>query len=165
MAALSRLQLVDCLRRIGDEGVRLVGICLGMQLLMERSSELGSFEGLGLVAGSVERLAPTRPRVKVPQVGWNGVRANGSGTRPALWSRSLLAGVSEGEPMYFVHSYFVAPSDSTVALATTTYGDIEFCSALQTGLISGFQFHPERSGRAGLQVYRNLAAALGASAA
>jgi imidazole glycerol-phosphate synthase subunit HisH len=160
MAALSRLNLVDCLRRLPEERIPLVGICLGMQLLMERSEELGSFEGLGLVSGSVKRLRPANHRVKVPQVGWNRVRHDGNGAASERWSQSLLRGVADGEAMYFVHSYVVVPANGDVALARSTYGEVDFCSALETEWISGFQFHPERSGGAGLQIYRNLAARL-----
>jgi glutamine amidotransferase len=160
MAALSRLNLVDCLRRLPEDGISVVGICLGMQLLMDRSEELGSFEGLGLVPGSVKHLGPANGRVKVPQVGWNRIRHGGNGPASERWSRSLLRGVADGEPMYFVHSYVVVPASDDVALASSTYGGVDFCSALETESISGFQFHPERSGRAGLQIYRNLAARL-----
>ena len=161
MAALSNLNLIESLRRASSEGIPLVGICLGMQLLMERSTEFGSFEGLALVPGSVERLRPARPEVKVPQVGWNGIYRAGDGTRCVdPWAASALRGTTDAEPMYFVHSYVVKPTSPRVVLARSTYGGEEFCSALTVGNVTGFQFHPERSGPAGLRVYRNLATML-----
>ena len=164
MAALSDLNLVECLRRASSEGIPLVGICLGMQLLMERSTEFGSFEGLALVPGSVERLRPARREVKVPQVGWNGIYRAGDGSRCVdPWAASALRGTTDGEPMYFVHSYVVKPTSPHVVLARSTYGGEEFCSALTAGNVTGLQFHPERSGPAGLRVYQNLAAMLAES--
>lgn len=158
MSALTRLGLVSVLQRAPDEGIQLVGICLGMQLLMERSSEFGVFEGLGLIPGTVERLQP-RPagmatgRIKVPQVGWNGIFGRG-------WDATLLKDVPDGEPMYFVHSYAAFPSVEQDVLARSTYGGVTFCAAIARSRVTGFQFHPERSGQAGLCVYRNLAALL-----
>jgi len=155
------LNLVECLRRASSEGVPLVGICLGMQLLMERSTEFGSFEGLALVPGSVERLRPARREVKVPQVGWNSIYRAGDGARCVdPWAASALRGTTDGEPMYFVHSYVVKPASPDAVLARSTYGGEEFCSALTVGNVTGFQFHPERSGPAGLRVYENLATML-----
>jgi glutamine amidotransferase len=160
MAALSSLHLVDCLRRLPADGTPLVGICLGMQVLMERSAEFGSFEGLGLVAGTVERIAPSRPGVKVPQVGWNRVHIAAGSSLTGGWAAGLLGGIADGEPMYFGHSYVAVPTREDDVLARSTYGAVEFCSAVSTGLVGGFQFHPERSGCAGLQIYRNLATLL-----
>lgn len=159
MAAIARLNLVDCLRALPAQGTRLVGVCLGMQLLMERSQEFGSHEGLGLVPGSVERLH-SRDHVKIPHVGWSAIGRPSGSASPDPWANSLLRGTRNEEPMYFVHSYVVTPRAADVVLAETTYGEQRFCSALTRGLLTGFQFHPERSGAAGLQVYRNLAAEL-----
>jgi glutamine amidotransferase len=158
MSALSRLRLVTVLQRAPEEGIQLVGICLGMQLLMEQSCEFGVFEGLGLIRGTVERLrpseeAPAAGPIKVPQVGWNAIFGD-------RWDASLLKGVPNGEPMYFVHSYTVLPAAQADVLARSTYGGVSFCSAVARGSIAGFQFHPERSGPAGLGIYRNLAATL-----
>jgi imidazole glycerol-phosphate synthase subunit HisH len=156
MAAIARLNLVECLRSLPARGTRLLGVCLGMQLLVEQSHEFGCHEGLGLIAGSVERLEPGEPH-KIPHVGWSPiVHAPAQGADP--WSASLLRGTANGEPMYFVHSYAVRPRRGTTALAETVYGDQRFCAAFCHGLVTGVQFHPERSGPAGLQVYRNLAA-------
>lgn len=155
MESLRRLELVEVLRDVARAGRPLMGICLGLQLLMTESHEFGRWGGLGLVEGQVERL-PFDGGVKVPQVGWNRiyrVRREGRDS----WADSPLAGLAEGEFMYFVHSYYARPVDPGVPLAVTRYGDTEFCSAWLQGNVFACQFHPERSGRRGLEVYRNFA--------
>jgi glutamine amidotransferase len=140
----------------------MVGVCLGMQLLMEQSQEFGSHEGLGLIGGTVEPMAPLVAPAKTPHVGWSGIHrphSQGSSTADA-WAGTLLEGTHDGSGMYFVHSYVVRPKDPSVTLAVARYSGLEFCAAVRAGAMIGFQFHPERSGPAGLQVYRNLAALL-----
>jgi imidazole glycerol-phosphate synthase subunit HisH len=158
MAALNRLGLVDCLRRLPESGRPLVGVCLGMQLLMERSEEFGTHEGLGLIEGTVERLEPGSGW-KVPHVGWSAIRERTSPASPAPCA--LLTGTPNDASMYFVHSYVVKPRDPNVIVATANYGRQQFSAAISVGSIWGVQFHPERSGPAGLQLYRNLASMLG----
>jgi imidazole glycerol-phosphate synthase subunit HisH len=164
MAALHQLRLVDLLRTMAADGVPVVGVCLGMQLLMEQSHEFGSHEGLGLVKGTVEAMAPLVAPAKTPHVGWSGIsrprRAAGEGSDP--WTGTLLEGVRDGCGMYFVHSFRVVPASPSAALAVSRYGGIEFCAAITVGAMTGFQFHPERSGPEGLQIYRNLAALVSA---
>jgi glutamine amidotransferase len=130
-----------------------------MQLLMERSYEFGEHEGLGLIKGSVVRFDNPRDDsgrvLKVPQVGWNTiykVKSNSSS-----WGNSLLREVPDNEFMYFVHSYYVIPDDSRVCVSLSRYGDVEFCSSIQYRNIFACQFHPERSGRQGITLYRELA--------
>ena len=158
MTFLREHDLDAAIQEVAAASKPLLGICLGMQLLMDESAEFGRFQGLGLIPGKVVRFfSPNdgeRP-LKVPQVGWNRMRV--SATRSAGWDGTLLQGVPDGVFMYFVHSYHIVPGDPEVALATTCYGDACFCSALQRGNITAFQGHPERSGPLGLQVYANLA--------
>jgi imidazole glycerol-phosphate synthase subunit HisH len=156
MQTLRRLDLVGVLRDTPGRGVPLVGICLGVQLLMTESHEFGQHEGLGLIRGEVVRLNDPREgnrKLKVPQVGWNRIRAAGGFE---TWNGTPLDGLSDGTFMYFVHSFVVVPEERSVVLSTTTYGDVEFCSSVSCGRIFACQFHPERSGRRGLQVYDNL---------
>ena len=153
MTALQRLDLVGPLREVAAGTRPLVGICLGIQLLMDESFEFGCHEGLGIIPGSVVRLDPLCEgdrELKVPQVGWNGVHPTRS------WEGTLLEGLGDGEPMYFVHSFVVQPRTQNVVLSTTRYGQQEFCSSLALGSVFACQFHPERSGRQGLKVYANL---------
>ncbi|MBI3021813.1 MAG: imidazole glycerol phosphate synthase subunit HisH [Candidatus Omnitrophica bacterium] len=160
MATLAQRDLIGVLRDVADSDKPFLGICLGMQLLMTESHEFGRHEGLKILEGDVVRLAETRPEdgriVKVPQVGWNRIRQiNG---RP--WDDSWLAGLADGTFMYFVHSFYVQPADPSLICATTRYGQTTFCSSLRRGNVLACQFHPERSGPQGLQVYANFGAAL-----
>jgi glutamine amidotransferase len=153
---LTKLGLVRVLREAALSGKPLIGVCLGMQLLMTESYEFGKHLGLGLVEGQVVRFeGPVEgsEKLKVPQVGWNRIMKKGN----SEWDNSPLVGVRDGEFMYFVHSYYVQPSDSRVVLATTQYGNIEFCSSLISKNIFATQFHPERSGPRGLEIYGNIA--------
>lgn len=172
MKTLRKLDLIVPLREYPQSGKPLIGICLGLQLLMEESYEFGHHKGLGLIGGAVTRFeqlgdvqglpAGSRPRpYKVPQIGWNHIYVEDPQpphAAPSIWANSPLAGLSEGEFMYFVHSYHVQPADESVVLSRSKYGNIEFCSSLQWGTIFACQFHPERSGEKGLQIYRNIAA-------
>lgn len=152
MASLRERRLDSALKDVAASGKPLVGVCLGLQLLMTESHEFGTHKGLDLVPGTVRRLHPA-DGAKVPQVGWNSIRAPGGKS----WRGSALAGIADGTYMYFVHSYFVEPADSSVVLARTAYGGSEFCASIQQGNIFACQFHPERSGADGLAVYRNVA--------
>lgn len=162
MQTLRSLQLVDTLRGVADGGRPLVGICLGMQLLMDVSYEFGRHEGLGIIPGSVERFPDQiqgTARLKVPQVGWN--RVHKPVAVPAAedgWARGPMAGVADGEFMYFVHSYVVRPAAPDVVLAISRYGAVEFCSGVARANVVAWQFHPERSGPRGLRLYGNVAA-------
>ena len=130
----------------------LLGICLGMQLLFCASDEFGATEGLNVFTGRVRSL---RPRLgvsaKSPHLGWNGLNQAKS------WSGTVLDSQPEKSIMYFMHSYYVEPAERDLILSTTRHGDLEYCSAIQRGNVIGCQFHPERSGVNGLQVYRQFA--------
>jgi glutamine amidotransferase len=154
MAQLRRLDLIRLLRDLAQSPTPLVGICLGLQLLMDESEEFGRHEGLGIIAGDVVRLDAAG--VKVPQVGWNRIAAS----RP--WDASPLERLAPGTWMYFVHSFYVRPTDPSNTLSTTTYGATTLCSSLQRGSVFACQFHPERSGPSGLDLYRSLARRLAA---
>ncbi len=131
-----------------DHNRPLLGICVGLQWLFAGSTEAPNVPGFGVCQGLCDRLPDVQPvtgaRQKVPHVGWNTLAL-------PRWSR-LFAGVSDGSHVYFTHSYAAPLARSTVA--TTSYG-IEFTAAVEDGLVSGVQFHPEKSGQVGLQVLRN----------
>ena len=139
-AGLARHGLDDALRERVADGRPVAGICVGMQLLFGESDEGG--EGLGLLSGPVRRLAARR----VPHMGWNTLAA----TRPS----SLLEGL-DGADVYFAHSYAAQPAHPRVAVATVDH-DGPIVAAVESGVTAGVQFHPERSGRAGAQVFDNL---------
>ena len=127
-----------------NSGVPLLGVCLGLQWLFERSDEAPEMEGLGLLAGTCRRLSPT---LKVPHVGWNSLAF--TRTSP------LLDGVTDGAQVYFTHSYAAPVTDATVA--TTTHSDT-FASIVGRDHVFGVQFHPEKSGPAGIRILRNFVA-------
>jgi glutamine amidotransferase len=163
MATLHSLDLVSVLRDFVASSRPLLGVCLGQQLIMTESHEFGHRKGLGLIEGDVvkfERPHEGERMLKVPHIGWNGVHRIAAADGADPWNRTLLEGLADGEPMYFVHSYFVRPSAAEVWLATSEYGGVRFCSAVQHQNVMACQFHPERSGPEGLKVYRNLAARL-----
>lgn len=142
MGRLRRRGLVDPIVERVREGAWYVGICLGMQLLFERSAEDGA-RMLGLLRGGVERLADP-PRL--PHIGWNRLEVR----RP----HPVLDGLADGTPAYFVHSYAPVPADAEVVVAETEHG-ARFVSVVARGRIVGFQFHPERSGDDGLRMLAN----------
>ena len=157
MSTLRTLGMVDALREVAEEGKPIFGICLGLQLLMTESYEFGTHPGLGLVEGTVEFFGEPHDgqrRLKVPQLGWNSLYRSGEGDP---WADTWLRGQRDGVPMYFVHSYYVKPADDATRIATTRYGDVEFCSAVKYRNVFACQCHPERSGPDGLRVYEEFA--------
>lgn len=156
MLSLDRTGLSDAIRDFVATGRPFVGVCLGIQLLMAESTEFGTHRGLGILDGSVVRLRPVLDSdepLKVPHMQWNRILE----IAPRRWQGTLLSGLSGGDFMYFVHSYYVIPSDPQVVAATTRYANTEFCSVVQKDNVFACQFHPERSGRLGLRIYANLA--------
>jgi glutamine amidotransferase len=141
--------LGDAVRHVASAGGLVLGVCLGHQLLFEHSDEGPGGEGLGLLHGEVTRIVPAAG-LKVPHMGWNTLAS----VSP---SSMLLSGVSAGSYMYFVHSYAAIPRPEAV-VATTDYGG-ELAAAVESGNVTGTQFHPEKSGAAGLRIYANFVAA------
>lgn len=134
--------LLPILKREIKNEKPFLGICLGMQLLMEKSDE-GNVTCLGYVPGVVIKF---KGEMKVPQIGWNTVETKGNG---------LFDGLTNEEYFYFVHSYYCAPRDETIITGMTEYGE-EFCSAFQMNSLYGVQFHPEKSGKTGEVVLQNF---------
>jgi glutamine amidotransferase len=152
MTHLAERGMVGPILKYAESGRPLLGVCLGLQLLFERSEEDPGLAGLGILKGSVDRFRPGDPALKVPHMGWNGIDFDGGGES----GDPMLAGVDPGAHVYFVHSYFANPADPAVVAATTDYGG-PFCSAVRRGNIFATQFHPEKSQRVGLQILRNFA--------
>ena len=153
----------DCIRELHQSGMYaavmhaaahkpLMGVCVGMQMLLDRSQE-GPTESLGLIPGEVVRFQldgqrqPDGSRYKVPQIGWNRVRQS----RP----HPVWAGVAEGSWFYFVHSYYARPSDARHTVGEADYGG-SFTAAIARDNIFATQFHPEKSADSGLALYRNF---------
>jgi glutamine amidotransferase len=183
MAALRQEHLAQAVQTTIESGKPFMGICLGLQLLFEGSDEFGEAQGLGIFPGRVRRLsgsgfaapAPAAsapraawdpipedfgrpkpavadesagPRLKVPHVGWNAIRI--------IKLHPVLAGIPEGAMFYFVHSYAAAPESEDCTCTVTDYGG-DFVSAVGRGKLFACQFHPEKSGRAGLRMLDNFA--------
>ena len=129
-------------------GKPFMGICLGLQLLFSESEEFGYNKGLGIIKGKVLKF--NNSDKKVPQVGWNTVYSNDE-----LWKTSPLNTINQNEFMYFVHSFYVKPSLDKYVLSKTKYHDFEYCSAIKKNNVFATQFHPEKSGKRGLEIYKN----------
>ena len=128
-------------------GKKIMGICLGMQMLFEESHEYGIHKGLGLIPGRVVPMAGYIPEgLKIPHIGWNPLILKGEEKHP------LLKYVSEGDCVYFVHSYFATDCQESV-IATAEYGK-ELTAAVAKGNVMGCQFHPEKSGKVGLAILK-----------
>jgi glutamine amidotransferase len=142
---LKKKNLLQSVAEQVNSGRPLLGVCLGLQLLFSDSEEFGHHSGFGFIPGHVKRL----PReLRVPHIGWNQLHLK----RPD----PLLEGITDGSFVYFVHSYFAEPSDSTDILATTDYG-LEFTAVARRGNVWATQFHPEKSQDVGLHILRNFA--------
>lgn len=150
MDNLRQLNLIDLIKEFVSVGKPFMGVCLGMQLLFSDSEEFGLHKGLDIVPGHVRKFTGKKRKIKIPQIGWNQILK----TRQD-WTNSPLKDISDGEFMYFVHSYFVDPDDKSIALTKTSYEDIEYCSALLSKNLFATQFHPEKSGQAGMKIYKN----------
>ncbi len=148
IAALRQRGLVEPIRDAIAAGTPFLGVCLGMQLLFERSYEGGVHEGLGVLPGEVVRFADLPHEYKVPHMGWNQVRRKA----PA----PMLTGIADGDYFYFVHSYYVRPADPTLVATETDYFT-PFCSSVWRDNVFAAQFHPEKSQANGLRLLRNFA--------
>jgi glutamine amidotransferase len=158
MAELRKRGLVDALKKVASDNRPLLGICLGMQMLLDTGKEFGVHEGLGIIPGTVESIPTTgadgRPH-KIPHIGWNAL------VRPAkcaTWEDSILAGVPEKSFVYFVHSFTPMPVHEENRLADCYYDGRRISAAIRTGHVFGTQFHPEKSGPIGLHILRNFLA-------
>ena len=145
MRELDQRELGPVLREAISSGRPYLGICLGMQVLFEHSEE-GDVAGLGVLAGKVVKFRPSDPTLKVPHMGWNRVEM-----------RRPVPGLSDGNHVYFVHSYYCAPTDPSVVALEATHG-VTFCAAIQRDNVFACQFHPEKSQQVGLEMLRKFVA-------
>ena len=156
MQTLERLGLVEVIREIARCQTPLLGICLGMQLLLEESEEFVNTAGLGLIPG---RVIPVPAQTlsgetqKIPHIGWNSLQSSGE---ISGWHGTLLQDNQPSESVYFVHSYMAAPSNPTHRIAECVYGGHLVSAAIGRDQITGCQFHPEKSGEVGLKILRRF---------
>ncbi len=148
MRHLSELNLADALRAVVARGTPFLGICVGMQILFDRSEEDGGTPTLGFIPGEVRLFRPSDPADKVPQIGWNTVRFRRA--------HPVFAGVEDETEFYFVHSYYPVTADAADSVGVTGYAGVEFTSVVGRANLVATQFHIEKSGRIGLQVFRNF---------
>ena len=155
MKALNTLGMADPVKEFAASGKPLLCVCVGLQVLFDSSQE-GELPGLGLVDGNVE-LIPTGmtdelgTAMKVPHMGWNEVQFTGDDAN----RNPMFKDIPQGSHFYFVHSYRCVPDQQAEVAATSNYG-VEICAAVARGNVVGTQFHPEKSGDVGLQIYKNF---------
>ena len=146
MERLRQYGLVEVIREAVKKGTPLLGICLGLQLLFERSDESDGVEGLGILKGEILKI-PDSPGLKIPHMGWNSLKI-----RPEA---KLFHGIEDGTYVYFVHSYYLKAEDESIVAASTEYSTIIHAS-VERGNVFACQFHPEKSGKVGLAILKNF---------
>ncbi|WP_076792543.1 imidazole glycerol phosphate synthase subunit HisH [Chlorobium sp. KB01] len=156
MQALAALGLIEVIREVAERGTPLLGICLGMQLLLEESDEFGITAGLGLIPGRVIPV-PTKAlsgkEHKIPHIGWSALHASAASES---WSGTLMENNQTGEAAYFVHSFMAVPTDPAHIIAGCLYGGHFIPGVIGRDQITGCQFHPEKSGEVGLKILRRF---------
>jgi glutamine amidotransferase len=156
MQALEQLSLVAVIRELAHRQTPLLGICLGMQLLLDESEEFGITGGLGLIPG---RVIPVPAQTlsgetqKIPHIGWSALRPS---TVSVDWDGTMLQDNCPGEAAYFVHSFMAVPTDPTHRIADCVHGGHLIPAAIRRDQITGCQFHPEKSGEVGLKILRRF---------
>ena len=153
MENILHLNLENCLKDQVKKGKPIFGICLGMQILFEKSFEFGEHVGLSLLAGEVLKfpLENKGKKLRVPQISWNTIR----GANLTTWKESPLKTLKDEEYMYFVHSFYVKPHETSVIASQTSYEEFEYCSSVKKDNLFAVQFHPEKSSHKGLEIYKN----------
>ena len=147
MEKLKGYRLEEVIRETARQGKPFLGICLGLQLLFERSAEAPGVEGLGILKGEILRI-PDREDLKVPHIGWNSLKLQNQGR--------LFAGLEEEPYVYFVHSYYLKAADPQIVKAVTEYG-VRIDASVESGNVFACQFHPEKSSWTGLKILKNFA--------
>ncbi|MGB4659446.1 MAG: imidazole glycerol phosphate synthase subunit HisH, partial [Mobilitalea sp.] len=148
MSKLRHYHLVDIIKEVIDKKTPFLGICLGMQILFERSDECDGIEGLSILKGNILKI-PDCEGLKIPHMGWNSLSV-----RPGS---KLFKDIPENSYVYFVHSYYLKADDENEVAATTNYSTI-IDASVEKSNVFGCQFHPEKSGDIGLNILRNFAA-------
>jgi len=152
MKGLYERALVDPLKKYATENKPILGICLGAQLLLSKGYEFGECDGLNIIAGKVIPFSSLADNEKIPHIGWNGIYP----THDTIWHDGICSDVSTASQYYFVHSYIMQLAQLEDQYALASYGGCEFCAIVRHGNMYGCQFHPEKSGEAGLEFIRNF---------
>jgi glutamine amidotransferase len=152
MEKLKNLNLDEVVVEYINKGKPFMGICLGMQMLFEKSEEFGITKGLGIIKGDVIKIPSKKKDMKLPHIGWNTLNS----VNDALWNDSVLTNVRKEDSVYFIHSYCCLPKVNKNIIANTTYEGITLCASVQKDNVLGVQFHPEKSGPVGLKIINNF---------
>ena len=146
MGNLNRYGLVDVIHKVVENGTPFLGICLGLQLLFERSDETPGVEGLGILKGEILRI-PDGEGLKIPHMGWNSLHLQNNGR--------LFKGLKENDYVYFVHSYYLKAEEPEIVKATTHYS-VDIHASVEKDNVFACQFHPEKSSDIGLTILKNF---------
>lgn len=158
MTEIRRRGLDMVVQEVGASGTPLMGICLGMQMLLDVSEEFGETFGLGLIPGRVVSIPVTTADGRIqksPHIGWNGLVLS---ERLASWQGTLLQDIKPYDSVYFVHSFMVSPNNINHSIADCIYGGKSIPAVIERGNVVGCQFHPEKSGEVGLKILRRFCA-------
>ena len=148
MMHLREKNLIPIINQIVAEKIPLFGVCLGQQLIFSKSYEMGEHDGLNLIKGEVI-LFDKKKVDKIPQIGWNSVEFVKN-------DHFLVQGIQNNSYFYFVHSFYTVPQNKEHIVGITNYGEIEYCSIVCKDNIIATQFHPEKSSKSGIQIYKNF---------
>ena len=146
MGNLRRTGLDNVIRKVAEKGTPFLGICLGLQLLFERSDEAPGVEGLGILQGEILRI-PDKEGLKIPHMGWNSLHLENDGR--------LFRGVEEGAYVYFVHSYYLKAAEESIVKASAEYS-VHIHASVEKDNVFACQFHPEKSSDVGLSILKNF---------
>ena len=146
MTNLKKKGLDQVIRQVAESGTPFLGICLGLQLLFERSDEAPGVEGLGILKGEIRKI-PQQEGLKIPHMGWNSLHLEHNGR--------LLQGIKEGSYVYFVHSYYLRAEEEEIVKASTEYST-HIHASVEKGNVFACQFHPEKSSEVGLKILKNF---------
>lgn len=154
MQNLENLDIIDSIKQNVLDGKPIFGVCLGLQLLFSKSEEFGSKDGLNLIDGTIRKFPSIidEKKVRVPQIAWNRITSKNKS-----WRDTPLREIDTNDFMYFVHSYYVDPASDSCILTQTNYEGLNYCSGILQNNIFATQFHPEKSAKKGLSIYKNWA--------
>lgn len=147
MEKLKKYNLINTIYDVVDKNIPFLGICLGLQLLFERSDESDGIAGLGILKGEILRI-PDAPGIKIPHIGWNSLNLIHNGR--------LFSNINENDYVYFVHSYYLKAKEEHIVKATTEYGGTTIHASVEKDNVFACQFHPEKSGDIGLKILKNF---------
>ncbi len=157
MKELKKIKIIDSLEKAFINNKPILGICLGMQMLMERSEEFGTHKGLGFIKGDVKKLPEGEGNVKIrkiPNVGWNKLSINEKSS--SIYKNIIMESYEKKFYFYFTHSFFAKPLENNNVLCTTNYNEFKFASVITCNNLIGCQFHPEKSGKSGLKLLQKF---------